>query len=67
MQGQLNLFKNENERVEELLEEYVDYSDLGKTQAMEKELHILTDFINEYSETMIPLLDTYLRRLSEKS
>ena len=42
-------------------EKYIDYSDLGKTQAMERELYILTDFINEYGETMIPLLERYIK------
>ena len=44
-----------------VLEEYINYSDLGKTQAMERDLDVLTDFIDCYGETMIPLLDNYLK------
>ena len=65
MKGQLNLFSDRY--VENVLEDYVDYSDLGKTRAMERDLDILTDFINEYSDTMIPLLERYLRKAAGKS
>ena len=65
MQGQLSLFSDRC--VENVLEEYVDYSDLGKTQAMERDLDILTDFINQYGDLMIPLLDGYLKRVTRKS
>ena len=58
---QLNLFENPRRKVVNVLEEYIDYSDLGKTQAMEKDLNVLTDFIDYYGETMIPLLDKYLK------
>ena len=61
MKGQLNLFENEERKVEDVLEEYVDYSNLGRTQAMERDLNVLTDFINEYGETMIPLLERYVK------
>ena len=61
MKGQLRLFGNEERKVGDVFEEYVDYSDLGKTQAMERDLDILTDFINEYGETMIPLLERYIK------
>ena len=67
MQGQLSLFANEVKKVVDILEEYVDYSALGRTQAMERDLNILTDFINEYGETMIPLLERYLRKAAGKS
>ena len=67
MQGQLSLFANEDKKVVDILEEYVDYSALGRTQAMERDLNILTDFINEYGETMIPLLERYLRKAAGKS
>ena len=43
MKGQLSLFSDRY--VEDILEEYVDYSDLGKTQSMERDLNILIDFI----------------------
>tara|TARA_B100000029_G_C17440763_1_gene911368 strand:- start:710 stop:907 length:198 start_codon:yes stop_codon:yes gene_type:complete len=59
--SQLSLFENTRRTTEDLLDKYVDYSDLGKTQAMERDLDLLTDFINEYSETMLPLLESYLR------
>ena len=59
--SQLDLFDNPRRTVEDVLEKHVDYSDLGKTQAMERDLDLLTDFVNEYGETMIPLLDNYLR------
>jgi len=61
MKGQLRLFRNEERKVGDVFEKYVDYSDLGRTQAMERDLDILTDFINEYGETMIPLLERYVR------
>ena len=61
MKNQLRLFGNEERKVEDVFEEYVDYSDLGRTQAMERDLDILTDFINEYGETMIPLLERYVK------
>ena len=64
MQGQLSLFANEDRKVVNVLEEYVDYSDLGKTQAMERDLNLLEDFINYYGETMIPLLDGYVKRIA---
>ena len=60
MKGQLRLFGNEERKVGDVFEKYIDYSDLGKTQAMERELYILTDFINKYGETMIPLLERYV-------
>jgi len=59
--GQLDLFDNPRRTVEDVLEKRVDYSNLGRTQAMERDLDLLTDFVNEYGETMIPLLDNYLR------
>ena len=58
---QLSLFVNPTRKVEDILGEYVDYSDLGKTRAMERDLNILTDFINHYGETMIPLLERYVK------
>ena len=61
MKGQLRLFGNEERKVGDIFEKYIDYSDLGKTQAMERDLDILTDFINEYGETMIPLLERYIK------
>tara|TARA_R110000824_G_scaffold223667_2_gene411404 strand:+ start:5007 stop:5219 length:213 start_codon:yes stop_codon:yes gene_type:complete len=61
IEGQLELFPTKDD-VNNLLEKYVDYSDLGKTQAMERDLDVLTGFINHYSETMIPLLESYLRK-----
>ena len=64
--SQLDLFDNPRRTVEDVLEKHVDYSDLGKTQAMERDLDLLIDFVNEYSETMIPLLDNYLRNRSGK-
>ena len=63
--SQLSLFENPHRTVEDVLENHVDYSDLGKTQAMERDLDLLTDFINQYSETMIPLLDNYLRNKAD--
>jgi len=63
MKEQLGLFENERSNVANVLEKYVDYSDLGKTRAMERDLNILEDFINHYGETMIPLLDSYLKRV----
>ena len=65
MQGQLSLFSDRS--VENVLEEYVDYSDLGKTQAMEQDLNILEDFINHYGTTMIPLLDGYIKKVMKES
>ena len=65
MKGQLSLFSDRY--VEDILEEYVDYSDLGKTQSMERDLNILIDFINVYSETMIPLLESHLRKVGRAS
>jgi hypothetical protein len=59
--SQLDLFDNPRRTVEDVLEKHVDYSDLGKTQAMERDLDLLIDFVNEYGETMIPLFDKYLR------
>ena len=61
VKGQLDLFENPRRKVTDVLEEYIDYSDLGRTQAMERDLDVLTDFIDYYSETMIPLLESYLR------
>ena len=58
---QLNLFENPRRKVVNVLEKYINYSDLGKTQAMERDLDVLTDFIDYYGETMIPLLDNYLK------
>ena len=62
VKGQLDLFENPRKKVIDILEQYIDYSDLGKTQAMERDLDVLTDFIDYYSETMIPLLSSYLRK-----
>ena len=62
VKGQLDLFENPRRKVIDVLEEYIDYSDLGRTQAMERDLDVLTDFIDYYSETMIPLLESYLRK-----
>ena len=59
--SQLSLFENPRRTVEDVLEKHIDYSNIGKTQSMERDLDLLTDFINQYSETMIPLLDNYLR------
>ena len=67
MPGQLSLFENEGRKVVNVLEKYIDYSDLGKTQAMERDLNILEDFINHYGVTMIPLLDSYLKRRARES
>tara|TARA_Y100000034_G_scaffold128064_1_gene182019 strand:+ start:289 stop:486 length:198 start_codon:yes stop_codon:yes gene_type:complete len=64
--SQLDLFDNPRRTVGDVLEKHVDYSDLGKTQAMERDLDLLIDFVNEYSDTMIPLLDNYLRNKSGK-
>ena len=58
---QLSLFNNPTRKVEDVFDKYIDYSDLGKTRAMERELGVLTDFINNYGETMIPLLERYIR------
>ena len=59
---QLSLFTDPYRKVVEVLEEYIDYSDLGRTEAMERDLNVLTDFIDAYGETMIPLLESYLRK-----
>ena len=67
MKGQLELFENHSIKVTDVLEEYINYSDLGRTQAMERDLDVLTDFINEYGETMIPLLERYLKKAAGKS
>ena len=64
--SQLDLFDNPRRTVEDVLEKHVDYSDLGKTQAMERDLDLLIDFVNEYGEAMIPLFDKYLRNRSGK-
>ena len=61
IKGQLELFPSKD-KVGDLLEKYVDYSDLGKTQAMERDLDLLIKFIETYGETMIPLLESYLRK-----
>jgi hypothetical protein len=58
---QLSLFVNPTRKVGDIFDKYIDYSDLGKTRAMERELDVLTDFINEYGETMIPLLERYMK------
>tara|TARA_R100000008_G_C3496239_1_gene121286 strand:+ start:340 stop:537 length:198 start_codon:yes stop_codon:yes gene_type:complete len=63
--SQLSLFENPRRTVEDVLEKHVDYSNIGKTQSMERDLDLLTDFINQYSETMIPLLDNYLRNKAD--
>jgi hypothetical protein len=34
---------------------------------MERDLNILIDFINVYSETMIPLLESHLRKVARAS
>ena len=68
MKGQLELFDNPRRKVVDVLEDHIDYSNLGKTQAMERDLDVLTDFIDHYSETMIPLLESYLRKkINEQS
>ena len=68
VKGQLDLFENPRKKVIDILEQHIDYSDLGKTQAMERDLDVLTDFIDHYSETMIPLLESYLRKkINEQS
>ena len=64
--SQLDLFDNPRRTVEDVLEKHIDYSNIGKTQSMERDLDLLTDFINQYRETMIPLLDNYLRNRSGK-
>ena len=56
-----------NKKVADLLEKYVDYSDVGKTQAMERDLNLLEDFIDHYGVTMIPLLDSYIRKVANAS
>ena len=67
MQGQLSLFADEGRKVADILEEYIDYSRVGRTQGMERDLDVLTDFINEYGETMIPLLERFLRKVTRES
>tara|TARA_R100001244_G_scaffold9899_1_gene11951 strand:+ start:353 stop:565 length:213 start_codon:yes stop_codon:yes gene_type:complete len=62
MKGQLELFENHSIKVTDVLEKHIDYSNLGRTQAMERDLDVLTDFIDHYRETMIPLLESYLRK-----
>ena len=61
MKGQMRLFELQLD-VDNLLEKYVDYSDLGKTRSMERDLNILTEFVNTHNETMIPLLESYLKK-----
>tara|TARA_R100000808_G_scaffold16345_1_gene36960 strand:- start:726 stop:923 length:198 start_codon:yes stop_codon:yes gene_type:complete len=61
MKGQMRLFETHTD-VDNLLEKYVDNTDLGKTRQMERDLNILTEFINTYGETMIPLLESYLKK-----
>ena len=61
VKSQLDLFDNPRRKVVDILEKHIDYSSLGKTQAMERDLDVLTNFIDHYSETMIPLLESYLR------
>ena len=63
--SQLSLFENPRRTVDDVLEKHIDYSNIGKTQSMERDLDLLTDFINQYSETMIPLLDNYLRNKAD--
>ena len=63
--SQLDLFDNPRRTVEDVLEKHIDYSNIGKTQSMERDLDLLKDFINQYSETMIPLLDNYLRNKAD--
>jgi hypothetical protein len=67
MQGQLSLFANEDRKVVNVLEEYVDYSDMSKEEAKDTDLAILEDFINYYGETMIPLLDGYIKKVMKES
>tara|TARA_Y100001951_G_C11247795_1_gene244483 strand:+ start:554 stop:766 length:213 start_codon:yes stop_codon:yes gene_type:complete len=55
-----------DKKVVHILEKYIDYSDLGKTQAMERDLHILEDFIDHYGVTMLPLLDGYIKKVMEE-
>ena len=61
MKGQLRLFGNEERKVGDVLEEYVDYSDMSREEASDTDRAILEDFINEYGETMIPLLERYIK------
>ena len=61
MKGQMRLFETHTD-VDNLLGKYVDNTDLGKTRQMERDLNILTEFINTYGETMIPLLESYLKK-----
>ena len=44
VKGQLDLFENPRRKVTDVLEEYIDYSALGRTQAMERDLDVLTYF-----------------------
>ena len=64
IKGQLQLFSTED-NAENLLERYVDYSDLGKTQAMERDLELLVGFIEDAS--LLPMLKSYLIEISERS
>mgnify|MGYP003139576768 CR=1 FL=1 len=64
---QLSLFVNPAKKVEDIFEKYIDYSDLGKTRAMERDLDVLIDFINEYGEVMIPLLERYMKEKANAS
>ena len=61
MKGQLRLFGNEERKVGDVLEEYVDYSDMSREEASDTDRAILEDFINEYGDTMIPLLEKYIK------
>ena len=61
MKGQLRLFGNEERKVGDVLEEYIDYSDMSREEASDTDRAILEDFINEYGETMIPLLERYIK------
>ena len=61
MKGQLRLFGNEERKVGDVLEEYVDYSDMSREEASDTDRAILEDFINEHGETMIPLLEIYIK------
>ena len=61
MKGQLRLFGNEERKVGDVLEEYVDYSDMSREEASDTDRAILEDFINEHGETMIPLLERYIK------
>ena len=61
MKGQLRLFGNEERKVGDVLEEYVDYSDMSREEASDTDRAILEDFINEHGETMIPLLEISIK------